>query len=42
MNEQSLSKTGDGTENRDRTYMDDIAGGLLRGGFSEEAIQRSV
>lgn len=33
MNEHPLSKTGDGTENRDRTYVDDIAGGLLRGDF---------
>ena len=37
MNEQPLSKTGDGTESGDWTYVDDNASGLLQWEFSEEA-----
>jgi len=38
MNGQPLPITGDGTETRDWTYVDDIIGGLLAMGIKEEAI----
>ena len=38
MNGQPLPITGDGTETRDWTYVDDIISGLLAMGIKEEAI----
>jgi len=38
MNGQALPITGDGTETRDWTYVDDIINGLLAMGIKEEAI----
>jgi nucleoside-diphosphate-sugar epimerase len=38
MNGQALPITGDGTETRDWTYVDDIISGLLAMGIKEEAI----
>ena len=38
MNKQTLPITGDGTETRDWTYVDDIISGLLAMGIKEEAI----
>ena len=42
MNDQSLPITGDGTETRDWTYVDDIVNGLLRMGIKEEAIGEAI
>ncbi|VVB70262.1 GDP-L-fucose synthase [uncultured archaeon] len=41
MNGQALPITGDGTETRDWTYVDDIINGLLAMGIKEEAIGES-
>lgn len=41
MNGQTLPITGDGTETRDWTYVDDIVGGLLAMGIEEKAIGQS-
>ena len=42
MNGQALPITGDGTETRDWTYVDDIVQGLTRMGVVEEAIGESI
>lgn len=42
MNGQALPITGDGTETRDWTYIDDILQGLTRMGVVEEAIGESI
>jgi len=42
MNGQALPITGDGTETRDWTYVDDIVDGLLRMGIREEAIGEAI
>lgn len=42
MNEKPLPITGDGTETRDWTYVDDIINGLLAMGVKEEAIGEAI
>jgi nucleoside-diphosphate-sugar epimerase len=42
MNGQALPITGDGTETRDWTYVDDIIGGLLAMGVREEAVGEAI
>jgi len=42
MNGQPLPITGDGTETRDWTYVDDIVNGLLAMGIREEAIGEAI
>jgi nucleoside-diphosphate-sugar epimerase len=42
MNKQALPITGDGTETRDWTYVDDIITGLLAMGIKEEAIGEAI
>jgi len=42
MNGQSLPITGDGTETRDWTYVDDIVQGLLAMGIREEAVGEAI
>jgi nucleoside-diphosphate-sugar epimerase len=42
MNGQALPITGDGTETRDWTYVDDIVDGLLAMGVREQAIGESI
>lgn len=42
MNKQPLLITGDGTETRDWTYVDDIINGLLAMGIKEEAIEEAI
>jgi nucleoside-diphosphate-sugar epimerase len=42
INKQSLPITGDGTETRDWTYVDDIINGLLAMGVREEAIGQAI
>jgi len=42
MSEQALPITGDGTETRDWTYVDDIVDGLLAMGIREEAIGEAI
>lgn len=42
MNGQALPITGDGTETRDWTYVDDIVNGLLAMGIREEAVGESI
>lgn len=42
MNGQDLPITGDGTETRDWTYVDDIINGLLAMGIKEEAIGEAI
>ncbi len=42
MNGQALPITGDGTETRDWTYVDDIINGLLAMGIKEEAIGEAI
>jgi nucleoside-diphosphate-sugar epimerase len=42
MNNQALPITGDGTETRDWTYIDDILQGLTRLGVVEDAIGESI
>ncbi len=42
MNGQPLPITGDGTETRDWTYVDDIISGLLAMGIKEEAIGEAI
>lgn len=42
MNGQALPITGDGTETRDWTYVDDIIKGLLAMGIKEEAIGEAI
>ena len=42
MNGQALPITGNGTETRDWTYVDDIVQGLTRMGIVEEAIGESI
>jgi len=42
MNGQALPITGDGSETRDWTYVDDIIGGLLAMGVREEAIGEAI
>ena len=42
MNDQPLPITGDGSETRDWTYVDDIVNGLLSMGIKEEAIGESI
>ncbi len=42
MNGQSLPITGDGTETRDWTYVDDIVNGLLAMGIREEAVGEAI
>ena len=42
MNKQELSITGDGTETRDWTYVDDIIDGLLAMGIKEEAVGEAI
>jgi UDP-glucose 4-epimerase len=42
MNGKPLPITGDGTETRDWTYVDDIIGGLLAMGIKEEAIGEAI
>jgi nucleoside-diphosphate-sugar epimerase len=42
MNKQALPITGDGTETRDWTYVDDILDGLLSMGLKEEAVGEAI
>jgi nucleoside-diphosphate-sugar epimerase len=42
MNKQALPITGDGTETRDWTYVDDIIDGLLAMGIREEAVGEAI
>lgn len=42
MNGQALPITGDGTETRDWTYVDDIIGGLLAMGVRKEAVGEAI
>ena len=42
MNKQALPITGDGTETRDWTYVDDIINGLLAMGIKEEAVGEAI
>lgn len=42
MNKQALPITGDGSETRDWTYVDDIVDGLMRMGVIEEAIGEAI
>ena len=42
MNKQALPITGDGTETRDWTYVDDIIDGLLSMGIKEEAVGEAI
>nr|QNO46314.1 GDP-L-fucose synthase [Methanosarcinales archaeon ANME-2c ERB4] len=42
MSGHALPITGDGTETRDWTYVDDIVGGLLAMGIKEEAIGEAI
>jgi nucleoside-diphosphate-sugar epimerase len=42
MNGQPLPITGDGTETRDWTYVDDIINGLLAMGVKEEAVGEAI
>jgi len=42
MNKQELPITGDGTETRDWTYVDDIIDGLLSMGIKEEAVGEAI
>jgi nucleoside-diphosphate-sugar epimerase len=42
MNKQALPITGDGTETRDWTYVDDIIDGLLSMGQKEEAVGEAI
>ena len=42
MNKQALPITGDGTETRDWTYVDDIIDGLLAMGIKEEAVGEAI
>jgi len=42
MNGQALPITGDGTETRDWTYVDDIVNGLLAMGIREEAVGEAI
>ncbi|MFC1912755.1 NAD-dependent epimerase/dehydratase family protein [Chloroflexota bacterium] len=42
MNGQSLPITGDGTETRDWTYVEDIVGGLLTMGIEEKAVGQAI
>jgi len=42
MNKQALPITGDGTETRDWTYVDDILDGLLSMGIKEEAVGEAI
>jgi nucleoside-diphosphate-sugar epimerase len=42
MNKQALPITGDGTETRDWTYVDDIIYGLLAMGIKEEAVGEAI
>ena len=42
MNKQTLPITGDGTETRDWTYVDDIINGLLAMGIKEEAVGEAI
>jgi len=42
MNKQALPITGDGTETRDWTYVDDIVNGLLAMGIKEEAVGEAI
>ena len=42
MSGQALPITGDGTETRDWTYVDDIVDGLLAMGIREEAIGEAI
>ncbi|MCL0058174.1 NAD-dependent epimerase/dehydratase family protein [Dehalococcoidia bacterium] len=42
MNGQPLPITGDGTETRDWTYVDDIVNGLLAMGLKEEAVGEAI
>ena len=42
MNRQALPITGDGTETRDWTYVDDVIRGLLAMGIREEAIGEAI
>ena len=42
MNKQALPITGDGTETRDWTYVDDIIAGLLAMGIKEEAVGEAI
>jgi len=42
MNNQALPITGDGTETRDWTYVDDIIDGLLAMGLKEEAVGEAI
>lgn len=42
MNKQALPITGDGTETRDWTYVDDIIDGLLAMGLKEEAVGEAI
>ena len=42
MNEKALPITGDGTETRDWTYVDDIINGLLAMGIREEAVGEAI
>jgi nucleoside-diphosphate-sugar epimerase len=42
MNKQALPITGDGTETRDWTYVDDIITGLLAMGIKEEAVGEAI
>jgi len=42
MNREALPITGDGTETRDWTYVDDIINGLLAMGIKEEAIGEAI
>jgi UDP-glucose 4-epimerase len=42
MNKQALPITGDGTETRDWTYVNDIIEGLLAMGIKEEAVGEAI
>jgi UDP-glucose 4-epimerase len=42
LNKQALPITGDGTETRDWTYVDDIIDGLLAMGIKEEAVGEAI
>ena len=42
MNGQALPITGDGTETRDWTYVDDISDGLMAMGIKEEAVREAI
>ena len=42
LNNQALPITGDGSETRDWTYVDDIVDGLMAMGIVEEAIGESI